>query len=359
MRPLENGKWDPLEALPAQEGQAYRWFAVPVRLGLWEATAQVWLPQGMQQAVAGTPWEPKDLVKCAAALGKPGQAEELWSQLLQALAPALQDGELAPELTDAVVEEALGGDIRAVTALLARQPAIGHGIFGQCATAGRLCGAILLDCLAAGRWEQAAALLEEYRQGTQNPPRLPPEELLRALMEQCRRRGLLAAEAAQVLRQAIARLPEPVRRPLYGFHRKVFGAAPLEKPPLPPAVPAAAEPPGPRGDANDHRPADADLLRRQAPAAGCPVFGAGAAGKAGPHRGGGGRAAPVGQGGERDRQPAAGAPAAPPAHHGGADDPGRPAGGGLHRWGADAGLRRVVLRRPLVGAALTTGWDAV
>ncbi len=239
MRPLENGKWDPLEALPAQEGQAYRWFAVPVRLGLWEATAQVWLPQGMQQAVAGTPWEPKDLVKCAAALGKPGQAEELWSQLLQALAPALQDGELAPELTDAVVEEALGGDIRAVTALLARQPAIGHGIFGQCATAGRLCGAILLDCLAAGRWEQAAALLEEYRQGTQNPPRLPPEELLRALMEQCRRRGLLAAEAAQVLRQAIARLPEPVRRPLYGFHRKVFGAAPLEKPPLPPEPPAA------------------------------------------------------------------------------------------------------------------------
>lgn len=227
---------DPLEALLARDWREseYQWMAAPVRLGLWEATAQVCLPQGMREAMAGEPWEAKHLLKCVAVLGKAGQAEVLWGQLLQALAPALQDAELAPELTDAVVAEALDEISPMLPQVLERQPAVARAIFGQCVTASPLCRAILLDCLATGRQDQAGALLEEYRRGTSNPPRQPPGDLLRGLMEECGRRRVVDDDSARVLAHAIAALPKPEQPPLRSLHRRVFGTSSPEDRPLPP-----------------------------------------------------------------------------------------------------------------------------
>lgn len=142
---------------------------VEVQLGIHRATVLAWLPTQLLEEVGMGPWQPKELLKCVNCLGQYGGA--LWGELLQALAPCLQQEELAPALTDEVVAEALGGDLLQACRWLAQGGQAGQLLFGQCVTAGPLCAALLAACARQGWWSWARRWLQWYVKATPMPGR--------------------------------------------------------------------------------------------------------------------------------------------------------------------------------------------
>lgn len=211
---------------------------VRVALGLHQCAAQAPLPAHL---AGDAPWEPKDLLLCVASMVGQEQALLLWSQLLQALQPALLDEELAPELLEAVFQGLAAGDFGQLL----------QGVLGQTALAqpllhyggGPLCGGLLYQCLAQSPGE-AAPLLACYQNGPSLPRRWSYEKMLELLLEKCRRQGGLGLEGARALGRAIGKTPPGVVPKLQELHRAAFGpTADAQRPP--PQVPPAKAPPPP------------------------------------------------------------------------------------------------------------------
>ena len=119
---------------------------VEVQLGIHRATVLAWLPTQLLEEVGMGPWQPKELLKCVNCLGQYGGA--LWGELLQALAPCLQQEELAPALTDEVVAEALGGDLLQACRWLAQGGQAGAAVVRP------MCHSRPIVCRPAGRLRQ-------------------------------------------------------------------------------------------------------------------------------------------------------------------------------------------------------------
>ena len=181
---------------------------VEVQLGIHRATVLAWLPTQLLEEVGMGPWQPKELLKCVNCLGQYGGA--LWGELLQALAPCLQQEELAPALTDEVVAEALGGDLLQACRWLAQGGQAGQLLFGQCVTAGPLCAALLAACARQGWWSWARRWLQWYVKATPMPGRPDGGWLLAELARQWGGRPG-TPPLARLLQEGLDRLPPPDR----------------------------------------------------------------------------------------------------------------------------------------------------